>query len=109
MRLGRSQPGIALGTYRPWWLWPRTLYLSRELARTHMHVLGKTGSGKSYFLAGLFLSLHTAGMPATLLDPHGDLAELVLAYLVAQGHYADPGQYDRLVYLDLPAAARVGR
>src|SRR5512135_313669 len=109
MRLGQHQlAGIPLGTYR-WLLFSRSLCLSRDLARTHMHVLGKTGSGKSYFLAGLFLALHAAGMPVTLIDPHGDLAELVLAHLVQAGHYADPAQYDRLLYLDLPAAARANR
>src|SRR3954468_14803422 len=70
-----------------------------------MHVLGKTGSGKSYFLAGLFLAMHDAGMPATLIDPHGDLAEMVLAHLVQRGTFTDPTAYHRLVYLDIPAAA----
>jgi hypothetical protein len=74
-----------------------------------MHVLGKTGSGKSYFLAGLFLSMHEAGMPVTLIDPHGDLAELVLTHLVQRGEFAHRSAYERLLYLDLPAAARVGR
>lgn len=74
-----------------------------------MHVLGKTGSGKSYFLAGLFLSMFDAHMPATLIDPHGDLAELVLAHLTARGIFANPKAYDQLVYLDLPAAAAAGR
>lgn len=73
-----------------------------------MHVLGKTGSGKSYFLAGLFLALFEAGMPVTLIDPHGDLAELVLSHLVAQGVYNDPSAYDRVLYLDLPHAAAAG-
>jgi hypothetical protein len=67
--------------------------------------LGKTGSGKSYFLAGLFLQLLAAGLPATLIDPHGDLAELVLAHLIQRGHFADSSAYERLIYLDLPAAA----
>jgi hypothetical protein len=69
-----------------------------------MHVLGKTGSGKSYFLAGLFLALHEAGLPVTLIDPHGDLAELVLAHLVQRGEYQSKEAYDRLVYLDVPTA-----
>ncbi|MFD8750188.1 type IV secretory system conjugative DNA transfer family protein [Kitasatospora sp. NPDC059577] len=70
-----------------------------------MHVLGKTGSGKSYFLASLFLALHQAGQAVTLLDPHGDLAQLVLAQLVQAGALATPEQRKRLVYLDVPAAA----
>jgi hypothetical protein len=82
--------------------------ISTQQARAHMHVLGKTGSGKSYFLAGLFLAMHEAGMPATLIDPHGDLAELVLSHLVQRGEFTDPTAYDRLVYLDLPAAASAG-
>jgi hypothetical protein len=74
-----------------------------------MHVLGKTGSGKSYFLAGLFLSFLDAGMPVTLIDPHGDLAELILSQLTARGMFADPQAFERLVYLDLPAAAAQGK
>jgi hypothetical protein len=74
-----------------------------------MHVLGKTGSGKSYFLAGLFLAMHEAKMPVKLIDPHGDLAELVLTHLVQRGEFAHRSAYERLLYLDLPAAARAGR
>src|SRR4051794_35653880 len=108
MRGFSSQPGIILGHYRSWFI-KRTLRLSRHLAHCHMHILGKTGSGKSYFLAGLFLSLHEAGLPVTLIDPHGDLAELVLTHLVASGAYGDPEQYNRLLYFDIPTAANDGR
>src|SRR3954451_13107620 len=102
-------PTIALGTKRFLYFGKRTLRITPQEARAHMHVLGKSGSGKSYFLAGLFLAFHDAGMPVTLLDPHGDLAELLLAQLADRGVFADPGAYDRLVYLDLPAAAAGGR
>src|SRR5581483_9035013 len=34
---------------------------------------------------------------------------LVLAHLVADGVYDDPGAYERIVYLDLPNAERQGR
>jgi hypothetical protein len=74
-----------------------------------MHVIGVSGFGKSRFLAGLFLSMQQAGLPATLIDPHGDLAHLVLSHLVAQGFYRRPEAYERLLYLDLPAAQRKGR
>ena len=73
-----------------------------------MHVLGKTGSGKSYFLAGLFLASTRPVCLVTLIDPHGDLAELVLSHLAAAGVFRDGKAYERL-YLDLPAAAAQGR
>lgn len=105
---GRTQT-ITLGSSRFLYFGRKPVRITPEQARVHMHVLGKTGSGKSYFLAGLFLSFFAAGMPATLIDPHGDLAELVLSHLVAQGVYNDPSAYERVLYLDLPAAAAAGR
>ena len=103
MRLPWSiPPGLPLGTF---FFGLRTLRLPISEARVHAHVLGKTGSGKSYFLAALFLAMQRAGMAATLLDPHGDLAELVLAHLLAGGRLDTPEQRQRLIYLDLPAAA----
>ncbi|MFG3228234.1 type IV secretory system conjugative DNA transfer family protein [Kitasatospora sp. NPDC048194] len=104
-----SHPRILLGTYRSHYVFPRTLSLTPEQARVHTHVLGKTGSGKSCFLASMFLALHRAGMPATLIDPHGDLARLVLTHLVAEGALRTPAQRSRLLYLDIPRAASVGR
>jgi hypothetical protein len=53
--------------------------------------------------------MHKAGMPATLIDPHGDLAEMVLSHLIQRGEFQDPQAYDKLVYLDIPAAATTGR
>src|SRR3954453_2991378 len=102
-------PTIPLGTSSFFYFGRRTVRITPQQARAHMHVLGKTGSGKSYFLAGLFLAMYEAGMPATLIDPHGDLAELVLTQLIQRGEFAHRAAYDKLVYLDLPAAARAGR
>src|SRR5687768_14363911 len=109
MRFWDRGPTITLGTQRFLLFGQRSLRIEPQQARAHMHVLGKTGSGKSYFLAGLFLSMYEAGMPATLIDPHGDLAELVLTHLVQRGELAHRAAYERLLYLDLPAAARAGR
>src|SRR6478752_4515307 len=104
----RPSPSIALGTYGPL-LFRRTLKLSAKQAGNHMHVIGVSGSGKSRFLAGLFLELWRAGLSATLIDPHGDLARLVLAHLVASGAFRQRQTFDRLLYLDLPEAERRGR
>jgi len=109
MTLWKRDAQLPLGTQRVFYFSKRTLRISKKQARAHMHILGKTGSGKSYFLAGLFLAMHDIGMPVTLIDPHGDLAELVLAHLAQRGVFTDPAAYDRLVYLDLPSAAAQGK
>jgi DNA helicase HerA-like ATPase len=71
-----AAPRLTLGTYGPLSLFKWTV--SQSDIACHIHTLGKTKSGKSYFLANLVLALHEAGMAATLIDPHGDLAGLIL-------------------------------
>lgn len=44
----------------------------------HVHVLGRSGSGKSVLLERLALGVVREGMGLALLDPHGDLAARVL-------------------------------
>ncbi len=44
----------------------------------HVHVLGRTGVGKSALLERLALDIVAKGFGLALLDPHGDLAERVL-------------------------------
>jgi DNA helicase HerA-like ATPase len=76
---------------------------------SHVHITGTTNSGKSGLLAHLAVSLIERGEGVTLIDPHGDAARLVLAHLVNRGVYDDARAYERITYLDLPAAARVWR
>src|SRR3712207_7732309 len=49
--------------------------------------IGVSGSGKSRYLASLYTNLISNGFPATLIDPHGDLAALVLHTLIARGYF----------------------
>ncbi|HLH24515.1 MAG TPA: hypothetical protein VK066_18485 [Chloroflexota bacterium] len=84
--------------------WPYTIPPAD--IQNHMHVIGKSNSGKSRFLAALTLSLLSHGFSVTLIDPHGTLADLVLAHLVAQGLYDNGEGYERIMYLDLPEATR---
>ena len=44
------------------------VFLTPEILRTHMHVLGSTGVGKSFFLEATIKSLILQGYPITLLD-----------------------------------------
>lgn len=50
-----------------------------EDRRRHLAIVGKTGMGKSTLLSSLLISDMRAGHGTGLLDPHGDLAESLLA------------------------------
>jgi hypothetical protein len=55
--------------------------LNPEERRRHMYVVGQTGTGKSTLLLNLIAQDLAAGEGTALLDPHGDLAEAVLAHI----------------------------
>jgi hypothetical protein len=69
--------------------------IRRADRRNHMYVIGKTGTGKSTLLKTLTLHDMRAGEGLALFDPHGDLAEEVVAQV--------PSERRRdLVYLNVP-------
>jgi hypothetical protein len=55
------------------------LYDSRDLV-THALIVGMTGSGKTGLGVGLLEEAALDGVPALVLDPKGDLANLLLAF-----------------------------
>ena len=55
--------------------------LDSEERRRHLYVVGQTGTGKSTLLLNLIRQDLIAGDGVALLDPHGDLAEAVLAVI----------------------------
>lgn len=67
---------------------------SPEMRLKHLRVIGKTGTGKSTFIANSILQDIYAGHGCSLFDPHKDLAELVLAHIPPQRRrdviYFDP-------------------
>src|SRR5919106_7025817 len=58
----------------------RSLYLKPEDRKTHMHVIGSSGSGKSKFLEWMIRGDLRNRQGFALLDPHGTLYEDVLQY-----------------------------
>lgn len=56
------------------------VYLTPDQLRTHMHVLGSTGVGKSFFIEGVIKSLILSGQGVCLIDPHGDLYHRILEF-----------------------------
>lgn len=54
--------------------------------RTHMYILGKTGTGKSTLLENLIRQDISNDHGLALLDPHGDLIEKILSAVPAERH-----------------------
>lgn len=67
--------------------------------RSHLYIIGATGTGKSTLLETLIRQDIAAGQGVALLDPHGDLAERVLAWL-PESRRGD------LVYFNVPERER---
>lgn len=52
--------------------------LSTEQRLRHVHVIGKTGTGKSTLLVNMIKQDIEAGMGVAVLDPHGDLIDRIV-------------------------------
>ncbi len=52
--------------------------IKRKDRRSHMYVIGKTGTGKSTLIKNLIIQDLEKGDGLALLDPHGDLVEGIL-------------------------------
>ncbi len=79
LKQARDTPanGIRLGTNLQTKL---PVYITPDDLRTHMHVVGATNVGKSYFLEGIMRQLILGGHGLCLIDPHGDLYHRVLDF-----------------------------
>ncbi len=55
--------------------------MKKEDRRRHVYEIGKTGTGKSYFMTNMAIQDIINGEGVCLLDPHGDLIEDILEYI----------------------------
>jgi hypothetical protein len=53
--------------------------INQEDRFRHMYIIGKSGSGKSQFIANLAIQDVKDGKGICIIDPHGDLVDLVLS------------------------------
>jgi hypothetical protein len=97
---------VTIGNYGPS-VFPLSYKLPRKELENHGHVIGQSKSGKSRFLASLYIQLLQAGYSVTIIDPAGDLAKLILATLISMGYFDQPKAFDKLTYLDIPCAERL--
>jgi Helicase HerA, central domain/TraM recognition site of TraD and TraG len=56
------------------------VYIRPKQLSTHLHIVGATNVGKSYFLEGILKELILAGHGICLIDPHGDLYHRLLDF-----------------------------
>src|SRR5207253_4839822 len=98
---------LSVGHYGTW-PFRRRLRLTRDEYLTHLHCIGKSKSGKSNFLAYIVPRLILSGIGVTVIDPHGDLARLILSHLVAYDFFHYPSAFDNLLYLDIATADNSG-
>ena len=77
----------------------KPVFINRDDRRRHMYIIGKTGSGKSYFLQQMALQDIQNGEGVAYLDPHGDSAEWLLERIpphrMEDVIYWNPGDTDR--------------
>ena len=73
--------------------------LSQCERQRHLYLIGQTGTGKSTLLLNLIAQDLDAGQGLALLDPHGDLAQAVLAQVPRQ-------RSNDLIYIDPSDLAR---
>lgn len=68
--------------------------IRREDRTKHMYIIGKTGAGKSTLIANMAISDIRNGEGVAVIDPHGDLSEMILEYIpkrrMADVIYLDP-------------------
>ena len=74
--------------------------IRRADRRSHLYVIGKTGTGKSTLLRTFMLQDFANGEGFALFDPHGDLAEDVVSQV-------PPARHEDLIYLNVPDQSRV--
>jgi len=68
--------------------------LRREDRGKHVYIIGKTGAGKSTMIANMAINDIRNGEGVAVIDPHGDLSEMILDYIpqrrVQDVVYLDP-------------------
>lgn len=83
---------------------PSTFGVKREDRRKHVYIIGKTGTGKSTLIANMAINDMKNGEGMAVVDPHGDLTDILLDYVPAHRindvAYLDPSDIEHPFYLN---------
>jgi type IV secretory pathway TraG/TraD family ATPase VirD4 len=87
------------------WGGARPVELKREDRPEHIHIIGKTGTGKTTLLKNMLVQDILAGEGVALIDPHGDFARDILNYIppvrLRDVIYFDPSEYEYPIGINL--------
>ncbi len=90
----------------------KTLFKNREMIfgikdldrRRHVWAIGKTGTGKSTLIANMVIDDFKKGRGVAVIDPHGDLCEILLDYIpksrINDTIYFNPADKDHPIVLN---------
>ncbi len=93
----RSRHKLVLGKTGPLGL--RKFWVYQRERDTHTYVVGITGKGKSKLLEHILFQDITQGRECGVLDPHSDLVDDLLQYLMANPKKSKT-HWDRIIYFD---------
>ncbi|MDP3973257.1 MAG: type IV secretion system DNA-binding domain-containing protein [Candidatus Daviesbacteria bacterium] len=83
---------------------PQIFGIKKIDRRRHIYIIGKTGTGKSTLIANMAISDIRNGQGCAIIDPHGDLAQLLLKYIpsyrVNDVIYLDPSDTSHPFHLN---------
>jgi hypothetical protein len=78
--------------------------IKRADRRRHVYIIGKTGTGKSTLIANQAIADMRNGEGLAVIDPHGDLSEILLDYIpsnrINDVVYFDPSDTQRVVRIN---------
>jgi len=87
--------------------------IKRDDRRRHTYVIGKTGTGKTSLLLNMILSDIVSGEGLGVVDPHGDLAEVILDYIprhrINDVVYFNPADVEHPISLNILADTKPER
>jgi hypothetical protein len=94
-----DEPSLTLGRF---WRLPisPTFQVPYSALRAHMHVIGRSGKGKSKALENIVYQHIVNGVGCGLIDPHSTLIDDLLRHLITRRVLDDPAIRRRMVYVD---------
>lgn len=85
--------GRGMGLFSP------SYRIHHHIRNKHLHIIGRTGQGKSKLLESFIAQDLRCGVGGALIDPHSSLIDNVLRLLITDGTLTDARIRERIIYI----------